>query len=245
MTQLSSMKCRQQPLVQNIDLFFSIDISITDHIPLSKWYPKPLLKSHQTWLLAADATKKTLDMEAYRSRFDRCQKTVQTGTHQRRQRYPKTPQACLSSLTLLLFTLSVERAKKRLPSSSSTAITKGTEIADNSFWVLLSHFGHISCSCEGFCSTDLLTACKVLWVGCGAVLSLLSLLNCTDTWFTVESGISRFSSICRWLKPSLWIPNNPPSGKIGKFSRYWIARHVEMFSALLCASSYNILNPIH
>ena len=47
---------------------------------------------------------------------------------------------------LLLSALNVERVKKWLPPSSSTAIPKGTEIADNSSWVLLNHFGHISCS---------------------------------------------------------------------------------------------------
>ena len=120
-----------------------------------------------------------------RPRFDRCQKTVQTRTHQRRQRYPKTPQACLSSLTPLLSALNVERSEKWLPSSSSTAIPKGMEIADNSSWVFLNYFGHISCSWGFFC-TDLLTAQKVLSVGCGRpglgeVLSLFSLLNCTNT----------------------------------------------------------------
>ena len=47
----------------------------------------------------------------------------------------------------LLSTLNVERAKKWLSSSSSTMIPKGMEIANKSSWVLLNHFGHISCSC--------------------------------------------------------------------------------------------------
>ena len=45
-----------------------------------------------------EKTKKTLGMETARPRFDRCQKTVQTRTHQRRPQYSKTPQVCLSSL---------------------------------------------------------------------------------------------------------------------------------------------------
>ena len=60
---------------------------------------------------------------------------------------PKLLEACLSSLTPLLSVLKVKRAKKWLPCSSSTAIPKGMEIVDNSSWVLLNYFGHISCSC--------------------------------------------------------------------------------------------------
>ena len=89
------------------DVFFSIDIFITDHklrmFSCPNGTPDQTLKSHQIWLLTADASKNTLGMKATRPRFDRCQKTVQIGTHQRRQRYPKTPQACLSSLTPITF----------------------------------------------------------------------------------------------------------------------------------------------
>ena len=117
MTQLSIMKYRQQPLVQNADIFSALTFpsqTISSEYPAVETAPQTIMKSHQTQIQLLSENR------------------AKTGTHQRRQWYPKTPQACLSSLTPLLSALNVERAKKWLPSSSSTAIPKGMEILDNS-----------------------------------------------------------------------------------------------------------------
>ena len=43
--QLSTIKCRPQLLIQNIDIFFSIDISITDHELKTSRYPNGITSS--------------------------------------------------------------------------------------------------------------------------------------------------------------------------------------------------------
>ena len=103
--QLSTMKCRQ-PLVQNTDVLFSIDIFINrsqaQNVQLSKWHPNSITEKPPN-LSVGCRCHKTLRMKAARPRFDCCQKTMQTRTYQRRQWYPKTPEACLSSLTPIVF----------------------------------------------------------------------------------------------------------------------------------------------
>ena len=141
---------RTTTLVQNADVFCSIDISVTDHklrtsscpngTPGHNWKTTKL----DCWL---QMPQRKLVMEAVTPRFDRCQKTVQTGTHQRIY-WKKT--VSQNSRDLLIMSdshcfsaLNVERTKKWLSSSSSTAIPKGMEIADNDSSVFLNH---ISCS---------------------------------------------------------------------------------------------------
>ena len=93
-TQLSTMKYRQQPLVKNADVFFSIDISVTDHKRRTSSCPNGCwLQILQRKLVGWNPLD--TDLIAVRK--------LQTWTHQRRQRYPKTPQACLSTLTHIAF----------------------------------------------------------------------------------------------------------------------------------------------
>ena len=47
--------------------------------------------------------------------FDCWQESVQTGTHRRRQRYPKTPEACLSSLIPIAFCAQWWKGKEVAP----------------------------------------------------------------------------------------------------------------------------------
>ena len=116
-------------------------------------------------------------------------------------------------------------------SSSSTAIPKGMEIVDNSSSVLLSHFGHISCSCSRIVFHRSLDSTEsplcwlwTTWVWWSAFLAFTTIelhqhsVHCGERRFW---GLEVFCYLpLTWT--CLWLSNNPPSGKIRKLHKSYV-----------------------
>ena len=196
-TQLSTMKCGQQPLVQNIDVFSELTFpsqTTSSERPAVQMTPQTITEKSPNLTVGCRCRKENSWDGSCHTQIRLLSKNCADRTHQRRLAYHLWPP--------LLSALNVERAKKWLPSSSSNCDTQGHGDSEQQFLGSSQPFWPITCSCLRILFHRSLDSMEsplswlwTTWAWWSAFLP--SLLNYTNTQFTVESGISRFSAICR------------------------------------------------